>query len=26
MILTLPCLIGLGLGWQVWRLVATTLS
>lgn len=25
-ILTLPCLIGLGLGWQLWRLVATTLS
>ncbi|MBD2175365.1 hypothetical protein H6F42_00360 [Pseudanabaena sp. FACHB-1998] len=25
-ILTFPCLIGLGLGWQVWRLVATNLS
>lgn len=25
-ILTLPCVIGLGLGWQLWRLIATTLS
>ncbi len=25
-ILTIPCLLGLGIGWQIWRLVATTLS
>ncbi len=25
-ILTIPCLIGLGLGWQIWRLVASMWS